>query len=412
MWMPLFDGLFQEVHVISDTGLENLRRDMQSLVDEGKRAGVVWGVAHKGALLALEAAGYRNLEAQMPMEVQTRFRLYSMTRAPTAVVVLGLAERGMLKLDDPISQYIPAFADTPVISDPGGEPPALSSQESALTIYHLLTYTSGLGYPYDYPDGVDASFEKVLPLGSTLEAGINALARVPLLFQPGYRWFYGYSGDVLGRVAEVVAESSYNDLMEARVLGPLGMAHTGFSIAEADRDQLAEAYRLNPEGQLVNATGTLPVTNSYRETETLFSGGGGLVGTAEDYLRFGQMLLNRGELDGNRVLTPGSVTNMVRNHLSEAQLSRLHRVTKSGAVGNPMMLWPGYGWGLSIGVRLDNGEHGVPGGRGEVRWDGLANTTFFVDPENEIVAVAMAQFLAFGDLDLDRALRRNLYGQG
>ncbi len=388
--------------------IDNLAADMRALVDDGKRAGIVSAVARKGKLVHMQAYGMRDLEEGLPMEEDTIFRFYSMTRAITAVGLLTLYEEGKYDLDDPVSKYIPEFSDTPVLIK--RDETAMVAQETPLTIYHLFTYTAGFGYPFSYPKSIGVSFDSVLGVNDTLETGIRNLASYPLMDQPGAHWYYGFSGDVLGRVAEVASGQPYDAFLKERVFDPLGMTETGFFVADDDWDRLAKAYRPNDEGGLINATATLPVINSYKEGKQMFSGGGGLVGTAMDYLRFGQMLLNKGELDGVRVLKPETIELMSRNHLTASQGPLNWYAAGRGTPDDPWWNQNGYGWGLSIGVRLDEGPHGVPGGQGDMRWDGLANTTFFVDPENEIVAVAMAQYLGPDQIDLELALRRNLYG--
>ena len=388
--------------------IEGLAEDMRTLVDEGQRAGVVSAVARRGTLVHLQAYGWRDRERRLPMENDTLFRIYSMSRAVTTVALLTLYDQGRYTLEDPVAKFVPEFADTQVLV--GQDATQTEPQSNPLTLHHLFTYTAGLGYPFDYPAELGVSFDAVLGVDDRLETGMRNLAGFPLLFQPGGRWYYGFSSDVLGRVAEVVSGQPYDVLLKQRVLDPLQMSDTGFALADGDSDRLAQAYRRDADGYLVNATADLPVINSYREGKQMFSGGGGLVGTVMDYLRFGQMLLNGGELDGVRVLKPTTVALMTRNHLRPEQGPLNWYASARGTPEDPWWNLNGYGWGLSVGVRLDEGPHGVPGGSGEIRWDGLANTTFFVDPEHEIVAVAMTQYLGPDQVELELALRRNLYG--
>ncbi len=381
--------------------IDNLAAEMHALVDNGKRAGVVSAVARRGKLVHFQAHGLRNVEKGLPMEKDTIFRLFSMTRAISAVGVLTLYEEGKYQFDEPVSKYIPEFAKTPVLVQ--RDKTRVVAQETPLNIYHLFTYTAGFGYPFSYPEELGMTFDIVLGVDDTLETGIRNLASYPLLDQPGSHWYYGFSSDVLGRVAEVVSAQPYDEFLKERVFDPLGMTDTGFFVGDDEWHRLAEAYRPDDHGSLRNSTSTLPEINSYKEGKSMFSGGGGLVGTVMDYLRFGQMLLNGGELDGVRVLRPETVELMCRNHLTDAQ----------GLINWSDASWEdvnGYGWGLSIGVRMDEGPHAISGGKGEVQWDGLANTTFFIDPENEVVAVAMAQYVGPGQNDLELVLRRNLYG--
>ncbi len=395
---------------LSPLALKHLDKAMAALVETGRRSGVVWAVAKNGKLVTHKAAGLRNIENGLPMETDSLFRLYSMTRAVTAVAVMINYEEGKFKLDDPVSKYIPAFANTPVLKDRKGDPTDTEPQASPLTVHHLLTYTAGLGYPFDYDPSLDVSFEKILWPGMTIEQGVDYLATVPLLFQPGRHWYYGFSGDVLGRLVEIWSGQPYDEFLQTRIFDPLGLGDMGYHISDDDWDRLAEVYAPGEDGALVNATARSPVINSYRTGDTIFSGGGGLAGTALDYLRFAQMLLDGGALDGVRILQPDTVALMTRNHLTPDQGPINWYAQGRFTENDPWLKFNGYGWGLSIGVRIDGGEHTVGGGRGEFKWDGLANTTFFIDPENDIVAVAMTQYLGPDQDDLEMALRTSLYG--
>lgn len=396
----------ESVGVNSQT-IDALAADLRALVDDGKRAGIVSAIAKNGKLIHFQAYGHRDIENDLPMEPDTLFRIYSMTRPVTAVGLLTLYEDDRYELDDPVAEFIPEFADTPVSIKRGSTETV--PQETPLTIYHLFTYTGGFGYPFDYAQEFGMTFDRVLGVDDTLENGIRNLAAIPLIDQPGAHWYYGLSGDVLGRVGEVASGQPYDELLKERIFEPLGMHDTGFAVSDTDWHRLAQAYRRGEDGQLVNATASLPVLNSYKEGKQMFSGGGGLVGTAVDYTRFGQMLLNGGKLDGVRILEADTVALMTRNHLSESQGPLAWYAAGRWTDEDPFWNYDGYGWGLSIGVRLDGGAHRVRGGKGEFRWDGLANTTFFVDPENDIVAVAMAQYLGTDQIKLELVLRRHLY---
>lgn len=395
---------------LSPHTLSHLDRSIEALVETGRRAGVVWAIAKNGKLIRHKAAGQRDLENGLPMEKDTLFRLHSMSRAVNAVAVLMLYEEGKFKLDDPVSKYIPAFADTPVLKDRQGDPTDLEAQETPLTIYHLLTYTSGLGYPFDYDPSLEVGFDRILAPGLTIEEGVGYLATRPLLYQPGTYWYYGFSGDVLGRLVEIWSGQSYADFLQNRIFDPLGLPDIGFHVPDGQWDRLAKIYGPGDGDALVDATARAPVINSYRAGDTIFSGGGGLIGTALDYLGFAQMLLNGGSLDGVQILKPETVALMVRNHLTPDQGALNWYVPSRFTEDDPWSKFNGYGWGLSIGVRVDGEPHTVPGGKGEFKWDGFANTTFFIDPESQIVAVALAQYLGPDGDDLEMALRTSLYG--
>ena len=209
---------------------------------------------------------------------------------------------------------------------------------------------------------------------------------------------------------EIWSGRPYDAFLQERVFDPLGLTDMGFTVPDDDWHRMAEVYAPGEDGGLVNATARLPNISSFRDGETIFSGGGGLAGTAMDYLRVAQMLLNGGKLDGTRLLKTGTVALMTRNHLTPDQGPLNWYAQGRFADNDPWTRLNGYGWGLSIGVRAEGGDHAIAGGQGEFKWDGLANTTYFVDPENGIVAVALAQYLGPGQDDLEMALRTSLYG--
>ncbi len=395
---------------LSPYAIDHLDAAMTALVETGRRSGIVWAVAKNGKLVTHKAAGLRDIEADLPMQTDSVFRLHSMTRAVTGVAVMMMYEEGKFALDDPVSKYIPAFANTPVLKNRKGDSRDTEPQASPLTIRHLLTYTSGIGYPFDYDATLDVSFEKVFPRDQTIEQGVNYLATRPLLFQPGARWYYGFSGDVLGRLVEIWSGQPYDAFLHDRIFAPLGLSDMGFQIPDDQKHRLAKVYGPDEAGVLQDVTARMPPIDFYSAGDTIFSGGGGLLGTAMDYLRFSQMVLNGGVLEDVRLLQPETVALMTRNHLTPEQ-GPLNWYAKGRFTENdPWAKANGYGWGLSIGVRLDDQPHTLGGGRGEFRWDGFANTTFFIDPENQIVAVAMTQYLAPDQSALENALRTSLYG--
>lgn len=397
---------------LSPAAMTHLDVSMNALVETGRRSGVVWAISKNGKLISHKAVGLRDMENNLPMQSDTLFRLHSMTRAVTAVAVMIMHEDGKFDLDDPVSQYIPAFANTPVLKSRKGDPTDTEPQASPLTVRHLLTYTSGLGYPFDYDPsfGIDVGFKNTLAPNLTIEEAVNFLASKPLLFQPGKRWYYGFSGDVLGRLVEVWSGQPYDVFLRERIFEPLGLNDMGFQVADDQWHRLAKIYAPGGEGGLIDATIGAPLSSNYPSGSKIFSGGGGLVGTAIDYLRFAQMLLNGGELDDVRILKPETVALISRNHLTPDQGPLNWYAQGRFTESDPWSRLNGYGWGLSIGVRIDDQAHTVGGGKGEFKWDGFANTTFFIDPENQVVAVAMTQYLGPGQDDLEMALRTSLYG--
>jgi CubicO group peptidase (beta-lactamase class C family) len=388
---------------VSSAGLAALKARMTAFVASGQRAGVVYAVARDGKLVALEAIGMRDLERGLPMEADTAFRIYSQSRALTATATLSLLDEGKLALADPVAKYIPEVGKMRVLK--AGSTTETEPQKQPLSVRHLFTYTAGLGYAPDWPAALGVTQSDILPLEGTIADGMRNLARLPLLTQPGAKWRYGFSGDVLGRVAEVASGQPLNLLLDRRVFAPLGMRHTGFWISpqQQARGDLAKVYTPGPGGKLVDMSDKATPLSYFTRPGTLFSGGGGLVSTAPDYLRFAQMLLDRGELDGVRVLKAETV---------EAMLKRQTTAEQGDVYWYAPDMFPtvkGFGWGLSIGVRPDDAGPEVPGRPGEKGWAGLANTLFFINTRERIVAVAMSQYVGPNAGDFNHAFRDGVY---
>ncbi len=388
--------------------LAQLDRRMQELVTSGKRAGVVYGVMRRGRLAALQAHGLRNIERALPMTTDSVFRLYSQSRAVTAAAFLTLQDAGRIGLDDPVAKYVPEIGSMRVISALSRDRVvATVPQRRPMTVRHLLNYTSGLGYAADWPrhagpDGDTMEQRAILNLGGTLADMTARLAKYPLLYQPGARWTYGFHSDVLGRVAEVVTKEPFDAFLDRALLQRLGMPDTGFYLRRGAPDRVAEVYGPDAGGLLAPRV-AVPSSN-YTSRGSFFSAGGGLVSTVPDYLRFCQALLNGGELDGVRVLRSATVAAMLRNALTAEQGGEVnwYRYAQDD-------LFRGYGWGLGIGVRLPDHVHTVPGSDGDVAWGGLASTAYFIDPQQQLVAVAMSQYLGPEVNELAFVLREGVY---
>jgi CubicO group peptidase (beta-lactamase class C family) len=386
---------------MSAVGIAKLSSDMKAFVDQNRRAGVVFGVMRRGKLVAFESYGLRNVEKNLPMTPDTAFRLYSQSRAVTGAAILTLMEDGKFKLDDPVSKFIPAIGKMPVIKEiKDGQVSATEPQTSPMTIRHLFTYTSGLGYAADWPKSLGMNQRDILSLDGTIEDSVNKLSKYPLLNQPGAKWVYGFSSDVLGRVAEVASGQKLNVFLQQRLFDKIGMSSTGYWVKDADL--LANVY--GPDETNTMVLKQAPASSSYTKPGTLFSAGGGLVSTAPDYLRFLQMLLNGGEFNGARVLKPETVKMMLTRQTTPDQgLVYWYNHTASPT-------FRGYAWGLAIGVRALEGPHAAPGSDGDAAWGGLANTAYFVDPKEQIAAVAMTQYLGADEPALSLVLRNGVYG--
>ena len=366
---------------LSSERLERLHAGIQRFVDEGKHAGAVSLVARNGRIVDWRAYGKRDLEAGLPMEKDTICRIYSMSKIVTSVAVLSLLEEARFRLDDPIGDYLPELARMKVLTGGTVEKPLLADAKVPITIRHLLTHTSGL--TYDFGDGtIDKIFREVKPFeAASMGEFLQRVSRLPLAHEPGERFTYGVSTDVLGALVEKVSGRSLAEFMEERIFRPLGMKDTGFGVPEAKRGRLAKVYEKSPDGGLRPVKWLLerePVL-----LPKLLSGGGGLFSTTGDYLRFMQMLLNGGELDGARVLSPKTVELMMANHLTFAS--------------RPFRDNPSEGFGLGGAVRVDLARDGGLGSVGQFGWSGMATTYASLDPKEQTVALLFVQHLPYDE---------------
>jgi CubicO group peptidase (beta-lactamase class C family) len=350
---------------------------LTALAESQDRAGYVAVIARDGVIQHVSEAGYADVEAGAPMRADTVVRIASMSKPVTAAAILMLAEDGLLSLGDPVADYIPAFADarvaTQLMHDDSFEIPT-EPLNRPITIEDLLTHTSGVGYIFDYQTHLGALYiDRDIYRASdpSLEARINTLAGLPLYFQPGERWFYSYSNDILGQVIAVASGQSVEAFMQARIFGPLGMSDTSFFPGDTQRERLAALYTHDEDGSLVRVAGERDVAVS----APVEAGGAGLFSTANDYLRFAQMLANGGELDGVRVLSQESVAAMVTPHVGLDRMGEGQRRI-------------GLDFGYSVGVSVNE-----DGGRriGDFGWGGYFDTAFVVSPSTGVVAVIMAQ---------------------
>ena len=359
---------------MSSDRLAEATRALQAHVNGSNIAGVVAAVARHGRLVYFEALGQRDRETGDPMERDDLFRLYSMTRPITSTAVMMLWEEGRFQLDDPIAQYLPQFADQRVFADAGSPDLAQTRPRSGdITVRHLLTHTSGIGSR----SSPIYRAEQVRLRSITLPQLVDNAARVPLFEDPGTRFRYGVSTTILGRLVEVWSGQPFEEFLADRLFGPLGMTDTVFWADGERADRLTTVYRLDDgSGELYPwAIEQVPFT----ERPALIEGGVGLLSTVMDYLRFSQMFLNGGTLDGVRVLEPETVALMTRNHVPDAVMP----LSRSGYMA-------GSGWGLGFNVVLDPGRYSFPVGDGEYWWDGSSGTRFSIDPEHGLITVIMA----------------------
>ncbi len=369
--------------------LSRIDRHFEAYVDDGRLAGWQIAIVRHGQLAHHSTYGKRDLDSGTDWTGDTIARLYSMSKPITSVAAMMLYEEGRFQLKDPVSKFIPSFADTPVYRSGSFQAPALEPQAEPMRIWHLLTHTSGLTYGFHNSHATDAmyradGFEWGVPAGLDLEECCERWAALPLVFQPGSEWNYGVSTDVLGRIVEIVSGESLDEFFRSRILEPLGMVDTGFWVPDEKRDRFAELYYRNPA---TKKAAKMPAP-ALKEKPEMLGGGGGLCGTAADYLRFTQMLMNRGELDGIRLLGPRTVDYMTRNHLpGGADLERF---------GRPLFAetsFDGVGFGLGFSVVLDAAANRVPQSEGAYSWGGAASTIFWNDPGEDLTALFLTQLL-------------------
>jgi len=367
----------------SPAGLARIDAFLQNEVDTRKIPGGILLVKRKGAIAYFKSFGVRDPAAEAPMTPDTIFRIYSMSKPITTVAAMMLVEEGKLGLDDPLSKYVPAFADVKVGVETRGEDgqPRLDLVEAKrpITIQDLMRHTSGLTYGF-FGEGlvkkayVDANLSADDP---DLAEFVARLAKLPLAYQPGTTWDYSQSVDVLGRVIEVVSGKSLYQFEKERLLDPLGMKDTAFYVIGADKQKLiAEPF---DNDRTIGAGAKM---GDPRVVMKMESGGGGMVSTIGDYACFAQMILNGGTLDGKRYLSPKTIAYMGANHIGPG----------SGIVPGPYYLpGPGFGFGLGFAVRTDAGIVPYEGSVGEMNWSGAGGTTFWIDRKENLFAVFMAQ---------------------
>lgn len=371
---------------LSSERLERLHDVMQEAVNKKLVSGVVTVLARHGKVVDYRAYGLSNIARNTPMDKDTIFRDFSMTKPVTAVAMLMLYEQGKWLPNDPIAKYIPEFAHLKVFSgfDAGGKM-LLADPEHAPTMAELMSHTAGFSYGIFGDSAVDAMYRDAKVMQSkNLQEMIDKLAKIPLLYQPGKGWSYSVSMDIEGYLVEKISGKSLPDFYRENIFTPLGMRDAGFQLPKEKLAHFAALYANDEQGNLVESP-----QNGFQRDYTIApdmpSGGGGMVSTAEDYLRFAQMLANGGELNGKRLLAPGTVRMMDTNHVPMDLLE-----ARKFGIG-PHHLRPGFGYGYNCAVVYDPGEANLPDGKGTFFWDGAAGTWYWADPTNDIVFVGMIQ---------------------
>lgn len=375
---------------MSDSGLDagrlaRIDTHFQRYVDDGRLPGWQVVVARHGEVVHAATAGWRDGERAVPWADDTIARLFSMTKPITSVAAMMLFEEGLFELKDPVSTFIPAFADARVYRSGNPQRAVTEGLTEPMRLWHLLTHTSGLTYGFHHSHVTDAiyrgaGYEWGSPPGRTLAEHCDAWAALPLAFQPGTEWLYGVSTDVLGRVVEIVSGMPLDEFFRTRIFEPLGMHETWFAVPDEHRDRCADLWLAGPDGTALPGGGPLMTPDGM----PWLSGGGGLWGTASDYLRFAGMLL----AGGGGLLGPRTVAYMTRNHLpGGADLEHF---------GRPLFAettFDGVGFGLGVAVVQDPVANKTLCSPGEYSWGGAASTVFWNDPAEQISVVFLTQLL-------------------
>ncbi len=355
----------EEVGLSSDS-LNLANQTLQQYIDDGKLAGIFTMVLKDGKIVQRERFGFANIENQEVVEEDAIFRIFSMSKPITTVALMTLFDEGKFELDDKVSDFIPEFEGT-MVYNTEGEIPSLEPQKNEMTIRHLLTHTSGITYGWDPNSYVDSLYRATDVTGwdsATIGDKVKVLAELPLKFQPGTKWEYGLSIDVAGYLVEVLSGIPLDEYFKKSIFDPLNMVDTDFYVPEEKHDRLAELYNFDKDGNLV-AAGSFG--DRFKEPAMVFSGGGGLVSTMDDYATFCKMLLNGGELNGKRILEESTVELIMTDQLPEGS-----------------SYWGNNGYGLGGAVNFETSEYS---------WAGAASTSFWIDPQNDMIILAFTQFM-------------------
>jgi len=381
---------------LASARLERIPARFRPYIDDQQVAGFVILVARQGKIVSREVLGKLDLETGRAMREDAIFRIYSMSKPIAAVALMILHEEGRFRLGDPISKYLPELAGLRVYAGMQGGKPAFEPSRRDPTMSEVLSHTGGFAYglasleELQREEGSGASAvhpveamyarAQVLDPRTSLADMVTKLSKLPLLFQPGTGWNYSVSNDLQGRLVEVISGMSFDQYLDERLFGPLDMRDTGFTLPRKDVERFTSNYLVSAEGMRL-ADG--PAESLYVEGrgKRFFSGGGGMVSTARDYLRFAQMLVNGGELDGVRILSRKTLDLMTTDHLPEGVDMRIA----------DQVVFPGIGYGLGFGLMLDRAAAGETQSEGSFWWGGAANTGFWVDPSEQLVGVVMTQ---------------------
>lgn len=393
------------VHGFDRDRLGRLDAVLHRYVDDGKVPGVQTLVSRRGELVHRDRYGLTDVEGGVGVAEDTLYRLYSMTKPITSVALMMLYEEGAFLLEDRVGRWLPELSELQVWVDGTADAPQTRPLETPLTVHHVLTHTSGLTYGFQYAHPVDELYRRV-DLGTfgiptyDLDEAMALLGQQPLLFEPGTRWNYSMSTDVCGALVERISGVPFEDFLRTRIFEPLGMVDTGFSAPESEAGRCSVLYANTPSRTM------LPIAPAAAMTRppAFLSGGGGLVGTADDYLRFCHLLVGGGELDGVRLLSPRTLRLMASNHLPGGRtLNEMGQTTFSE------VSMEGTGFGLGFSVLVDAAANQTLGSEGLYAWGGAASTAFWIDPAEELAVVFMTQLLPSTTYPLRRHLQAGVY---
>jgi CubicO group peptidase (beta-lactamase class C family) len=404
----------KEKQGMSSERLERIERFVDdNYIATGKLAGTLIQVWRRGGLALNSVLGLADRERQVPLTEDSIFRIYSMTKPITSVAVMMLVEECKIALDDPVSRYIPAWEKLAVHA--GGFMESFQTRAPArpMLVVDLLRHTSGLTYGFQQNTNVDAAYRKLkigdLATEGTLEEMIEKLATLPLEFSPGEAWNYSVATDVLGYIVGKVSGTPFEVFLKERIFDPLGMVDTDFYVPEEKVSRFCSCYAIGALGSAVTSAQGPTLqddarTSPYLKPPTFISGGGGLVSTATDYMRFARMLLQGGELDGVRLLGPKTLALMTANHLPGGRdLPGLSRSMFSEAT------YEGVGFGLGFATTITPSTTLIPGSAGDFFWGGAASTFFWVDPSEDLIVVFLTQLLPSSAYSVRRQLRTMVY---
>ena len=363
----------------------------------------VW---RRGQLAHATVLGSADVERGLPLKADSLFRIYSMTKPITSIAFMMLVEEGLVALDDPVSRFIPSWASLGVFL--AGVPGDFQTRppSAPMRVIDLLRHTAGLTYGFQRRTNVDAAYRKLeldgVNSGGGLEAFVEVLGTLPLEFSPGEAWNYSVATDVLGYLVQAISGQPFEVFLKTRIFDPLKMVDTGFFVPEGERHRFTACYALDPKGRTVLQDD--PETSGYLAEPAMKSGGGGLVSTADDYMRFCRMLLNGGELDGARIVSPKTLKLMTMNHLPGGkELTQLSRSLFSEAT------FEGLGFGLGFAMTVDQARTKNIGSLGEYFWGGMASTAFWIDPVEDLATVFMSQLMPSSAYPIRRELRTLVY---